>query len=350
MKRILVAGAGLIGIRHIAEVGRSAHCRLVGIIEPQTQTALQFGVPVFASIADVDVEADGIILATPTDLHAAQAIEAVDRGLDVLVEKPVAHSLEAAMQMDAAARRAGRRILVGHHRRHHPRVELARQLLQGGRIGQPLVASCLWTARKPDEYFVGNWRSQQQGSPVLINAVHDIDVLRHFLGEIRSIAAFGTNSQRKTDRVETASIMMQFADGCVATIVLSDASPGPWGFESGTGENPNIGSTGQDMLFISGSSGAMSFPSLTVWGGSEDWSVAPQPASLPPATETGGETPLQRQLAHFVAVMKRTAEPLVDALDAGRTLAAALEAERQIRQGGWNIADHSATSTREQPS
>ena len=66
--------------------------------------------------------------------------------------------------------------------------------------------------------------------------------------------------------------------------------------------------------------------------------------------ETGGETPLQRQLAHFVAVMKRTAEPLVDALDAGRTLAAALEAERQIRQGGWNIADHSATSTREQPS
>ena len=345
MKRVIVAGAGLIGTRHIAEVERNASCLLAAIVEPEAHRAAQFGVPVFASIEDVTADADGIILATPTRLHSSQAIACARRGWDVLVEKPVADTVAAATAMDAAARSAGTSILVGHHRRHHPRVARLRELLDAGEIGEPLLATALWTVRKPDDYFAGNWRSGSDGSPVLINAVHDIDLLRHLFGEVILVSACGSNLVRGSDRVETAAIMLQFENGIVATIVLSDASPGPWGFESGTGENPNIGSTGQDMLFISGTLGAVSFPSLTLWTGSSDWSQAPRPkidAEIPAMPE---DTPLQRQLAHFVAVMNGEAEPLINAADAARTLAVTLDVEAQIKARGVPVSRNAATGS-----
>ncbi len=336
MKRILVAGAGLIGSRHIDEVRRSSDCVLAGIIEPEAGRCTGMSEPVFLSLDAVDIEADGIILATPTALHASQAVEALNRGWHVLVEKPVADTVEAAMAMQTAAQAAGREILVGHHRRHHPRVARAKQLLDAGAVGMPLLASCLWTVKKPDDYFKGNWRSGAQGSPVHINAIHDVDMLRHFFGEVASIAAFGAGQVRRAGRVETIGVTMQFESGCVATLALSDVSPGSWGFELGTGENPNIGSTGQDMLFISGTEGALAFPSLAVWSGSPDWSVAPVPHREAAGDDDG--TPLQRQLRHFVAVMDGTAAPLVSAADAARTLAAIVEIEKQAGGSGRRAA------------
>lgn len=317
MKRVLVAGLGLIGARHAAMVEAHAGCQLVGVIDPVAAQRAAFDVPGFDRIEDVDVKADGIILATPTQLHAEHAEAADARGWPMLIEKPVAHSLSDAARISALACPT----LVGHHRRHHASVHHLKHIVKE-RIGAPIVASCIWAMRKPDDYFAGSWRDGHSGSPILINLVHDIDVLRFILGEVVEVLAMGAAPMRDAGRVESGGVLLRFASGAIASIVFADTAASPWGFEAATGENPNIATTGQDMLWITGQQGGVSFPSLTIWGGASDWGEKPQAVR-----ETAERTvPLIAQLDHFCAVMDGS-PPIITAADATETLRVALAAQ-----------------------
>ncbi len=110
MTRLLLAGTGLIGHRHLRHILELPDLELAGIIDPVTQNRDLADVPGFASIEEVNVEADGIVIATPTATHAPLVAEAARRGWHVMVEKPVAESLEAADGMIKAADAAGIKI------------------------------------------------------------------------------------------------------------------------------------------------------------------------------------------------------------------------------------------------
>ncbi|MEM1352032.1 MAG: Gfo/Idh/MocA family oxidoreductase, partial [Pseudomonadota bacterium] len=270
MKRILIAGGGLIGARHLRAVNDHPRAVVAGLVDPNPNVPCPADVPRFSDLAEVDDPIDGIVLATPTPLHAAQGIHAAERGWPMLIEKPVAHTLEDAERLRTSVAHAGVGTLVGHHRRYHALVAQLKSLIADGGIGRPVTATALWAMRKPDTYFEGNWRTAG-GSPVMINIVHDIDLLRFVLGEVSSIVALPGTSLRGTNRIETGAVALAFENGATGTISFADTAPSPWGFEAGTGENPNIGTTGQDMLWITGTKGAVSFPSMTRWSGS-DWS------------------------------------------------------------------------------
>ena len=92
MVKLLLAGTGLIGERHLNHILDHPDLTLAGIIDPVVENRTTPHAPGFATLDDVDVAADGIILATPTDTHAPLTIAALERGLHVLVEKPVAAS------------------------------------------------------------------------------------------------------------------------------------------------------------------------------------------------------------------------------------------------------------------
>jgi len=329
VKKLLVAGAGLIGSRHVRTIMAHPDCALVGIVDPDPKARADANadVPGFDSIDAVDVAADGIIIATPTDLHEANAQDAARRGWDMLIEKPVAATLDQADRIIAATTHAGVATLVGHHRRYHASVQTLRARIRDGAIGRPLVASLLWAMRKPDAYFTGTWRDGAAGSPVMINLVHDIDLLRFVLGEVRTVAGLGASPQRGAQRVESGVAALGFANGCTASIVFADTTPTPWGFEAATGENPNIAATGQDMLWIAGSAGAISFPSLTLWSGAADWSETPQARMQSAPTAV----PLEQQLSHFCEVMDRRAKPLISAADGRETLAVTLRVEAAVK-------------------
>lgn len=323
MKRILVVGGGLIGSRHVQAVQENADCVLVGLADPDM--IIRADVPRYASISDVDEPVDGVIIATPTHLHAAHAREAAGRGWHTLIEKPVAGTLQDAQELEAALHATNTRSLVGHHRRHHACVQQLKALIAEGTIGQVVNASLLWAMRKPDAYFDGNWRTAG-GSPVMINLVHDIDLLRFCIGEIIDTAALRGASLRGTQRIESGAVALAFASGATGTISFADTAPSPWGFEAGIGENPNIGTTGQDMLWITGTKGAIGFPSMTLWQGN-DWSTAAKRIPLTPAENT--KTPLDAQLSHFIDVIDG-AMALIDVSDATRTLAVACRIEEQL--------------------
>lgn len=326
--RLLVAGAGLIGKRHLEHALAHPRIEVVGLIEPQE---IDVPVPRFGSIDQVDVEADAIIIATPSDLHADHAEASAARGWHMLIEKPIAADSAGAERIVQAAKSAGVQVLVGHHRRHHAAVRRLKGLLEDGAIGTPLVASLIWAMKKPDAYFEGNWRSGRDGSPVYINLVHEVDTLRYLFGEVACVSGLGAQGQRQAGRVESGVVSLGFASGMVATIAFSDAAPSPWGFEAGTGENPNIATTAQDMFRIIGAKGAISFPSLRVWSGSSDWSEAAKSEVV----EVAPNEPLVDQLEHFCEVVAGRASPLVDAKEGAATLAATIEIEQAVGRFDW---------------
>lgn len=329
MKRIVVIGGGLIGIRHVKAVQAHPGCVLVGLVDPNKNIDAGPDVAHFADMADVPDGVHGAIIATPTGLHAAHGVAAAKRGWHVLIEKPVAADLAGAQAIQSALAQAGVQSLVGHHRRYHAPVRQLRVMLAEGAIGTPVTANLIWAMRKPDPYFEGNWRTAG-GSPVLINLVHDIDVLRFVLGEISDIACLAGAPLRGSERLESGAIALRFEKGATATISFADTAPSPWGFEAGTGENPNIGTTGQDMMWITGTQGGISFPSLTLWQGVE-WGHAAQ--AVPIDVAVNAQQPLAAQLDHFLDVMDGEA-PLIDVADATRTLQVALEIEAQLRGAG----------------
>ena len=319
MTRLILAGTGLIGRRHMDHILDHPNLTLAGIIEPAGAPA-GVDVPVFDDIEDVDVEADGIVIATPTGTHTYLTIRAAQRGWHALVEKPIADSLGNADHMISAAEANGTHILVGHHRRHHPRTAMLKELIETGRVGRPVVASLLWTMKKPDDYFDPEWRQTADGAPVRNNLIHEIDLLRWYFGDVTSVTGFGSNAQRGAARTESGGAVVAFSTGVHVTIAFADTTPTPWGFEAGTGENPHIATTGQDCLRIACTEGAIEFPSLRVWSGAENWHEAPTPEDI--AVDPG--IPLVRQLEHFADVIAGRVEPLISGSDGRATLAATL--------------------------
>ena len=325
VKRILVVGGGLIGMRHVKAVQAHPRCALVGLADPDM--TIKTDVPRFASMGDADSHVDGVIIATPTHLHVIHGIEAAKRGWHMLIEKPVTETMAQAQALITAVQKANVRSLVGHHRRYHANVQRLRDMIATQVLGTPITATVIWALRKPDGYFQDNWRNTY-GSPVMINLVHDIDLLRYLFGEVEDILALGSRHIRNANRPESGAIALRFQSGLTAAISFADTAPSPWGFEAGTGENPNIATTGQDMMWISGTKGAVSFPSMTLWRGAADWSHAPQPEHAP-CLKTN---PLDAQMDHFIDVLNNAAAHRITVQDAAQSLAATLRIEELLTQ------------------
>ncbi len=325
VKRILLVGGGLIGARHAQSIAAHPGCVLAGLVDPNPDIPTPTGTPRYADMTEVKDEVDGVVLATPTHLHASQGEHAATRGWHMLIEKPVANDMAAARALRDAVANAGVGSLVGHHRRYHASVRQLKELIAAGEIGTIVCANLIWAMRKPDDYFEGNWRTAG-GSPVMINLVHDIDLLRFVIGEIAATSALRGADQRRSTRIESGAIALAFENGATGTISFADTAPSPWGFEAGTGENPNIGTTGEDMMWIMGTRGAVSFPSLSLWEG-KDWGTPARRRSLE-KTENH-KPPLESQLDHFIEVMDG-AVPLIDVEDAMRTLEITLQIEAQL--------------------
>lgn len=333
MTRLLVAGTGLIGHRHLAHIEAHPRLHLAGIIEPDAERRAHATAPGFESLGNVDVEPDGLVIATPTETHAPLAIEAMEMGLDVLVEKPLAETVQAAQSIVDAAERTGRKVLVGHHRRHHPRVAKLNEILASGHVGRPVGASLMWYMRKQDAYFDIPWRAGMNGAPVKQNLIHDVDMLCWLFGAVDEVVGLGGNPIRGKSRTEHGGAVLRFDSGVIVTIGFADTTPTPWGFEAGTGESPAIPKTAQDSLHIACTGGGIEFPSLRVWSGAENWNEKPDVAE----TSVDEGTPLMLQLEHFADVIAGKAHPRVTAQDGLRALDVTLRIERATLPHG--IAD-----------
>src|SRR5919198_3939767 len=112
---------------------------------------------------------DGVIIATPNALHVSVGLACVARGIPMLVEKPVADTEDASRRLVDAAERARVPLLVGHHRRHNPLIEKARELVQGGALGRLAAVAALWLVQKPADHYRGGWGREAGGGARPLN-------------------------------------------------------------------------------------------------------------------------------------------------------------------------------------
>ena len=286
---LCIVGAGSIGMRHVACARASDAVRLTGIVDPGRADAL-------ATLDAVPKDTRAAIVATPTGDHFATAMACLNRGWAVLVEKPLTATLAEARALCDRADTLGLPLLTGHHRRCHPVVAAARDLV--ARLGDLVAVQGIWSLRKHDAYFDADWRRGAGAGPILTNLSHEVDLLRLLAGEIVQVSAMTAHAARGLAVEDTAVLSFRFAGGALGSFTLSDAGASPWAFEAATGENPAIAVRGPDPLRFIGTRGALEFPSLTLWQGS-DWRSPITRTQGPAGRRVDG---IAVQLARFAAV------------------------------------------------
>ena len=325
MLNIGVVGAGAIGRTHIAAIAAAPGFALAGIVDPSdtaADLAAAHGVAHHRDLAALldRGRVDGVIIATPNDSHVALTCAALRAGVPVLLEKPIANGVaEAAVILDAEAASPAR-VLVGHHRRHNPMVAAVKEAVAAGRIGRPTLASVACTLWKPDDYFDVPWRrTPGVGGPVLINMIHEIDLLRHLLGDVVAVSGMTADGTRHLPVEDTGAAVLRFAGGALATIALSDAAVGPWAWDLASGENPRFARSKGISHTIAGTAGGIAFPEPVLWrhDGVRSWAT---PQRAEPLPYQPGDA-FAAQLRNFAAVIAGDAEPLVTALEAAKTIA-----------------------------
>ena len=314
--RLAIAGAGLIGRRHAEAVALVAGVELAAVVDPAAagaELAARHGARHFPGLAELleRDRPDGVILATPNQLHVEQALACVAAGVPALVEKPLATDLEGAERIVAAGKAAGVPLLTGHHRRHNPLVARARELLARGDLGRIVAVNGQTWFFKPEDYFEADWRRRKGAGPVYLNLIHDIDMLRHLCGEIASVQALASRAVRGFEVEDTAAVLLGFANGAVGTLSVSDTVVAPWSWELTSRENPAYPATPETCYWIGGTEGALALPNLALWAnpGKRSWWEPIAATSLP----VGFEDPLVAQLRQFAAVIRGEAAPLVSA-------------------------------------
>jgi predicted dehydrogenase len=324
--RIAVAGAGLIGRRHIEEVDASPDADLASIVDPGPagpELAEKIHVPLYQSLTELFErdKPDGIILATPNQMHVDGGLDCVAAGVPVIVEKPIGDTIEGATRLVEAGETAGVPVLTGHHRDYSPIMAKAREIVRSGRLG-PIVA-VVGTALfyKPDDYFDGGggWRRQPGGGPILLNLTHEVNNLLSLCGDIVRVQAVTSNATRGFPVEDTTAMVFTFASGALGTFMLSDTAGSARSWEQTSQENKSYPTyEDEDCYHIAGTTGSLSIPTmrLKVFAGKRSWW---EPFDT--STETVDRSdPLANQVTHFAEVIRGEAQPVCSGRDGRKTL------------------------------
>jgi inositol 2-dehydrogenase len=228
--RLGIAGLGRMGRHHAGNLARSPSIELVRVVDASADVAAsvgeELGVPWSASYEDLlhDPEVDGVVVVTPTGLHAEMVEQAAAAGKHVFCEKPIALELEPTVRAVQAAAQAGIKLQVGFHRRFDPDWLAARERVRNGDLGRVyLFRSSLRDPRPPSmEYIAGS------GGFFVDVTIHDLDTARWMLGEIEEVTAVGAALSdpgfAALGDVDHAVVTLRFASGALGVVDGSRAA------------------------------------------------------------------------------------------------------------------------------
>jgi predicted dehydrogenase len=320
--RIAVAGAGYIGLAHMGVARNSPTCTLSAIVDPAPAAetvAAKEGVPLYKSLDalfDKD-RPDGVVLATPNQLHVEHALKCIHAGVPTLLEKPIAATVAEGERLVKVVDETKAKVLIGHHRAHSPIMAKAKQIVDQGVLGKLVAVMGSATFFKPDHYFAdAPWRREIGGGPILLNMIHDVHNLRMLCGDIVAVQAFSSNATRGFPVEDTVAINLRFASGALGVFMLSDTAACPRSWEQTSQENKAYTTyEDEDCYVIAGTSGALSIPTmrLKTYPRAEDRSWW-KPFEVGVAGIVRDD-PLKHQMEHFGAVIRGEAQPLVSARD-----------------------------------
>jgi UDP-N-acetylglucosamine 3-dehydrogenase len=216
--RIGVVGAGVMGTNHARVLAGLPDTNLVGIVDPLPAHRIRAtelaGCRTFADLDELLAEGvDAVTIAAPTHLHHEIALACIARGIHILVEKPIASSVEEGRDIVTAARRAGVTLMVGHVERFNPAVAAIKQAISGEDILSIAITR------------VGPFPPRMSNVGVVIDlAVHDIDLIRWFT-ESDIVEVQPQLSSAVAEREDIALLQFRTASGVLAHINTNWLTP-----------------------------------------------------------------------------------------------------------------------------
>ena len=214
-----IIGVGSMGKNH-ARVNSEMGV-LAGIADSDEATARplaeKFGVEYFSDYKDMFASVDAITVATPTMTHFQIAMDAIQAGKHVLVEKPICPTIEEAEKMVKAAEDAGVILAVGQIERHNPVVKFARDSIAQGKFGDVVSIA----ARR-----VSTFPGRISDVGVLLDlGIHDVDVIR-YLVQSPVISVYALGGKRQNDKFEDhANILLEFENGILGFVEVNWLTP-----------------------------------------------------------------------------------------------------------------------------
>jgi len=219
-------GPGNFGRSLARALQEDARVRFAGVLgatsEESSAAAAELGGRAYAGLDELlrDDTVQAVLIATPSDTHAALAVAAAAAGKQIFCEKPLALTVAECDAMIAAARQAGVTLVVGQMQRLVPLLAEVRRLIHAGTIGQPV--SLLIQRHDLLQRDSGSWlqRRAHVGGLLHQSSVHELDWLRTLLGEVADVFARAAPAtiQAGLDFPDAIEVNLRFQSGCIATL------------------------------------------------------------------------------------------------------------------------------------
>jgi len=233
--RFGVVGSGHIGKRHAAMIQNHSQAALTGMVDInsglESAISQEFGVPFFTDVAallQAHPDTDVVSICTPNNLHAQLAIQALDAGCHVVVEKPMALAKIDAEEVIYKSLQASRLVFCVMQNRYSPPSVWLKEMLSSGRLGQifHVQVNCFWN--RDDRYYKkGGWKgtADQDGGTLFTQFSHFVDIMFWLFGDIKNIQArfYDFNHQTTTAFEDSGFVSFEFAKGGSGTINFSTA-------------------------------------------------------------------------------------------------------------------------------
>jgi predicted dehydrogenase len=323
-----LVGCGKVGHTHATALRQVPYSEFVAVCDMDpartAEYAARYGVQPFSDVEQMIEQAgvQALTVCTPHPTHAAVTAAAANHGVHVLVEKPLAASLQDCDRAIGACRRAGVKLGVISQRRLYAPVRRMAEAIRAGKIGQPILGTLTVMGWRDEAYYrADSWRGRwrEEGGGVLVNQTpHQLDILQWLMGPIEELFGYWDNLNHPTIEVEdTALAVIRFRSGALGQILVSNSQkPGLYGRVHVHGSNgASVGAqTEGGSPFIAGVTAKVEPPVTDIWTvpGEEGLLAAFQAEDRAEAEQVNVMVHYHAlQIADFVAAIVEDREPMV---------------------------------------
>ena len=221
MLRIGVVGTGSMGKNHARVCSELEQVELIGIVDANIETARKvaekFDAKAFYDYKELLPEIDAVIVATPTITHYDLAMDFLNQGKHVLLEKPICENVEKAEMLSKKSEETGMILAVGHIERHNPAVKFVKDAIENKRFGELITIA---------SKRVSNFPGRIKDVGVIFDfGVHDIDVMRYLAGNVESVYAKAGKFNENISHEDHANIVLNFENNICGIVEVNWLTP-----------------------------------------------------------------------------------------------------------------------------
>ena len=224
--KIALIGCGAVAAHHAVSVQNLENAELIGVYDRSQERAKSFaaehGIAAYASIeALLASDAEVVGICTPSGLHAPLAIQCLHAGKHVLVEKPIALTVDDCEAILRAERESGKICAPVSQMRYYDDIQRAKQILDSGVLGKPVLCDLYMKYYRKPEYYHNSWHgtlAMDGGGALMNQGIHGVDMLHFLFGPITTVSGIIRTQVHAIEAEDTAVSTVSFANGAIGVI------------------------------------------------------------------------------------------------------------------------------------